>query len=39
MNVSIYLQHTAVSWLLLAQPELVAVVFVVVDAGTRALVR
>merc|ERR1719325_291577 len=33
------LQHTAVSWLLLAQPELVAVVLVVEDAGARALVR
>merc|ERR1719325_334673 len=33
------LQHAAVRWLLLAQPELVAVVLVVEDAGARALVR
>ena len=39
MNFQLYLQHTAVRWLLLAQPELVAVVLVVEDAGPRALVR
>merc|ERR1719325_293218 len=33
------LQRAAVRWLLLAQPELVAVVLVVEDAGPRALVR